>query len=165
MRAATCIIIILTAKLSVSSEIAFHLSLETVISCEKLSYPENGDVKFDGVTVGSTALYSCIDGFTLRGNSTRKCLGSGIWSGEKPKCELMRCGRLTSPANGDVSMNGTIIGSEASYSCRNGFELKGVRTRQCQSSKQWSDSEPVCTSKNFAYNVQRNEYNHTVVDN
>lgn len=51
--------------------------------------PENGDVRVTGVTVSSTATYSCNRGFQLTGNGTRICLHSGEWSEEPSTCQSM----------------------------------------------------------------------------
>ena len=40
-----------------------------------------------GTIVDSTATYSCNDGFTLEGQSTRTCQDDGEWSGSAPTCE------------------------------------------------------------------------------
>ena len=40
-----------------------------------------------GTVVDSTATYSCNDGFTLEGQSTRTCQDDGEWSGSAPTCE------------------------------------------------------------------------------
>ena len=62
--------------------------------------------------------------------------------------QAIDCGPLSSPANGDVSVNpDTAFGSTATYSCRRGFLLLGNRLRRCQADGQWSNSEPTCQSK------------------
>ena len=40
-----------------------------------------------GQTPGSTASYSCNEGFALFGDSMRTCLDSEEWSGSEPTCE------------------------------------------------------------------------------
>ena len=40
-----------------------------------------------GVTVGSTADYSCDEGFMLEGEAQRVCQKSREWSGVAPTCE------------------------------------------------------------------------------
>ena len=51
---------------------------------------------------------------------------------------------LENPLNGDVTTNGTTLGSSASYSCRAGYELEGDATRVCQPNQSWSNTEPSC---------------------
>ena len=46
----------------------------------------NGVVTVSGIRLGSTAHYTCNDGYTLVGPATRECLISGTWSGYTPVC-------------------------------------------------------------------------------
>ena len=39
-----------------------------------------------GTVFGSTATYTCNDGFRLEGEETRKCEATALWSGEAPTC-------------------------------------------------------------------------------
>ncbi len=64
----------------------FVSQLFIAIRCNLLVNPDNGFVKFSGVTVGATGSYACNRGNTLRGNTVRVCLPNGEWSGEVPTC-------------------------------------------------------------------------------
>ena len=55
--------------------------------CDHLPDPDNGNVVFNGTTVGSVAKYSCITGYVLKGQRSRKCLSNGVWSGSAPICK------------------------------------------------------------------------------
>ena len=61
--------------------------LITVIDCNSLPSPANGNVMQPSTTYMSVTEYSCNDGFDLVGNPTRSCQASGNWSGEQPMCE------------------------------------------------------------------------------
>ena len=54
------------------------------------------------------------------------------------------CGNLSSPANGQVILDASTFGSQANYSCSEGYILNGNSTRVCQADGQWSGSEPIC---------------------
>ena len=54
--------------------------------CPTLDDIPNGSVDMIGVTVGSTATYTCNDNYQLMGASTRMCQPDGTWSGEEPMC-------------------------------------------------------------------------------
>lgn len=54
--------------------------------CPNLRSPVNGEVSLSGITLGSTATYTCNEGFILSGNRIRSCLTTAIWSGEDPTC-------------------------------------------------------------------------------
>ncbi len=56
-------------------------------ACGKLQDPQYGDVSLTGITIGSKAKYTCNRGFTLKGNSVRKCQNNGRWSGSQPSCK------------------------------------------------------------------------------
>ena len=69
-----------------SSSFIFHSNL-TAIECPSLPDPENGRVTLSGNTLGSSATYSCDNGFGLVGKSIRLCLADGTWSEKEPTCE------------------------------------------------------------------------------
>ena len=61
------------------------------IICPILNRPQNARVVTytNNRYVGSTASYSCNDGFRRQGTSTRQCVQSGQsgqWSGGEPSC-------------------------------------------------------------------------------
>ena len=59
----------------------------------------------------------------------------------------IRCPRLSSPTNGRVEALQRTPGSVASYSCNDGYTLRGAQSRLCRSSGQWSGQEPVCVGE------------------
>ncbi|CAI8000476.1 Sushi, von Willebrand factor type A, EGF and pentraxin domain-containing protein 1, partial [Geodia barretti] len=113
-----------------------------------LSPPQNGRVSVIAQTVDSIAIYSCNEGFSLEGEATRTCIDIGeglvIWTGQEPTCVPIRCPRLPAPANGRVVAPVRTVGSQASYSCSDGYRLSGASTRVCQSNSEWSGQEPRC---------------------
>ena len=69
------------------------LSLSTAITCSTLSFIVNGVISYNQrgtpYPFGTSAVYSCTEGFYLQGDSSRECGGSsvsGIWSGSAPVC-------------------------------------------------------------------------------
>ena len=59
--------------------------------CPRLQAPQNGNVKFVSTSPGSFAKYTCNSGYGLSGNTYRKCLSTGQWTGRTPTC---RCEHL-----------------------------------------------------------------------
>ena len=58
------------------------------VGCPNLSAPAHGSVDYiSGVDVGSQAIYSCEQGYSLVGISTRVCQSDGTWSGQPPLCQ------------------------------------------------------------------------------
>lgn len=64
---------------------------------------------------------------------------------------MFDCGTLNDPENGSVDLSdGTTEGSDATYTCFAGYQLKGVTTRTCSRSG-WSATEPTCERKQLTY--------------
>lgn len=68
--------------------------------------------------------------------------------------ELLDCGSLPNPPNGQVVVTGTFEGSTAFYSCDFGLVLEGESVRICQSNGNWSDREPACVGKLQNFHVE-----------
>ena len=47
----------------------------------------NGMLCYTGLTPGSTATYSCDEGYELNGTSVLECLPSGVWNGTQLVCK------------------------------------------------------------------------------
>ena len=56
----------------------------------------------------------------------------------------MDCSDLPDPINGSVTLNSTVEGSIANYTCDEGFLLDGPVVRMCGSNGMWSGSTPQC---------------------
>lgn len=56
-------------------------------------------------SIGSVLNYSCAFGYVLKGNNTRECLSTGMWSGEPPQC--FHNGELSHTISYDKSTNVT----------------------------------------------------------
>ena len=78
----------------------FFTPLQIAVGCCRLGHPLNGQVELSNTTVGSTANYTCNQGYILsNGNSTRTCQANQEWSGSPPscKCERMHMSFLQNP--------------------------------------------------------------------
>lgn len=49
------------------------------------------------------------------------------------------------PVNGDVTVSGMKTDAYLSYTCNAGYEIKGLLSRRCLVSGNWSEEEPQCT--------------------
>lgn len=114
------------------------------ISCPKLFAPYYGSVSTNGQQPGSIATYRCSSGFLLVGESTRRCLTSGHWSGKAPVCQPIKCPRLTLVLNGRITATGRRVGSTATHVCFDGFVLVGNSVRTCLNTGVWSGEKPSC---------------------
>lgn len=55
------------------------------------------------------------------------------------------CGTLNGIPNGYVEVDGTSLGSTATYICNSGYVLMGAKgIRQCMENGEWSGEEPRC---------------------
>ena len=62
---------------------------------------------------------------------------------------MVDCGGLSGPSSGQVRLNGTLLGPEATYTCDPGFMLVENDTRECLYSGRWSDEDPYCVLENL----------------
>ena len=61
--------------------------------------------------------------------------------------KVVSCDSLAPPANGQVRLSGTTVGSRAQFSCNRGFSLAGNSVRVCLANGQWSGYTPRCKRK------------------
>lgn len=60
-------------------------------SCPSLSTPSNGQISLSsGLVKGSTATYTCNNGYKATYSDTRYCQTDGQWSGGEPSC-IRKC--------------------------------------------------------------------------
>ncbi len=57
---------------------------------------------------------------------------------------VIQCPELAGPSNGIVMVSNRTIGSVATYSCDNRYNLVGAVTTECLPSEIWSNEPPVC---------------------
>ena len=56
------------------------------------------------------------------------------------------CGELSDPLNGSVSQTGRAAGDNATYTCRQGYNLIGENFRTCSQLGEWMEEAPICQS-------------------
>ena len=122
------------------------------VDCGSLQSPQNGYVSFLSTTPGSTATYSCFEGFELIGTATRRCEDNGQWSSSTPECraQVLSCPPLPDIKNGQLIVAGNSPGTVAHYVCDKGFTLVGDNYRTCQISGEWTSMDPFCRKGNCA---------------
>ena len=136
-----------------------------VVDCGALTVTNGTVDTSSGTTFMMTATYTCNNGYTLTGDTTRMCGAGGSWTLMEPTCvgmysrwlscphecricpSVVDCGPLTDPSNGmAVNTPTTTFESTATYSCNTGYTLTGNMTRTCQAKGDWSGSAPTCDS-------------------
>ena len=73
-----------------------------------------------------------------------------VWS-HAPHClslyTVSSCNPLEPPQNGNIMTTSTVFQGRATYSCIEGYELKGEDVRICQANSFWNGTAPFCTCK------------------
>ncbi|XP_064386127.1 sushi, von Willebrand factor type A, EGF and pentraxin domain-containing protein 1-like isoform X2 [Halichondria panicea] len=116
-----------------------------LVDCGALTVTNGTVDTSSGTTFMMTATYTCNNGYTLTGDTTRMCGAGGSWTLMEPTCVVVDCGPLTDPSNGmAVNTPTTTFESTATYSCNTGYTLTGNMTRTCQAKGDWSGSAPTC---------------------
>ncbi|WAR08657.1 CSMD3-like protein [Mya arenaria] len=108
------------------------------ISCGTLISPTFGTVDLTaGVLFDAVAQFSCNEGYTLNGVTSRTCQADASWSGASPTCTIKSNGQV-------LTVDGTTAGATAQYSCDLGYSLAGLGTRTCSMDGVWTGSPPTC---------------------
>ncbi|XP_065903900.1 P-selectin-like [Dysidea avara] len=100
---------------------------------------------------GETCQFTCDDGFTLTGSSSRTCQNDRTWSGTEPMCGTgPTCPPLTAPDNGDIDCSlgddgEANPGDTCTFTCDDGYELGGSTSRTCGDDGSWSGTDTTCT--------------------
>uniref|UniRef100_A0A3B1JLQ4 E-selectin n=1 Tax=Astyanax mexicanus TaxID=7994 RepID=A0A3B1JLQ4_ASTMX len=130
----------------------FFIVYPTAVQCSEISEPLHATMQCNhplGIfSYQSTCEFSCQEGYTLTSSSSSKlmCEVTGQWNDSKPICEAVLCPALEDPANGRMTCSGerSSYGSICSFSCNEGFQLKGTPEVSCTESAEWSQEMPYC---------------------
>lgn len=114
------------------------------VSCVDPGAVANGTARGGAFVYPEVLHYECIAGFILRGKETITCQANGQWSGQKPRCEPISCGRPNVPS--DITFKGEEFNykHEIELSCEPGFLLQGKSISTCQADGTWSHNSPTC---------------------
>ncbi|KAK4828014.1 hypothetical protein QYF61_022791, partial [Mycteria americana] len=97
-------------------------------------------------------VFSCDPGYYGLGPASIECLANGTWSwrNERPYCQIISCGELPTPPNGNKIGTQITYGSTAIFTCDSGYMLVGSAVRECLSSGLWSGIETRCLGMDTA---------------
>nr|XP_032815088.1 CUB and sushi domain-containing protein 3-like isoform X2 [Petromyzon marinus] len=95
---------------------------------------------------GTQILFTCNPGYHLKGPRVITCgiNGSWNWDSDRPYCEIISCGELPTPPNGNKIGTQTWFGSTAIFTCNSAFTLVGSPGRECLASGLWSGADASC---------------------
>ncbi|XP_022793582.1 P-selectin-like [Stylophora pistillata] len=131
--------------------VAFDSSLQSpVITCPVLPTPSHGTklgCLRNVLYYGTLCNFSCNDGYIKSGSQVRRCQRNGTWTGQDFGCQIVTCPLPTNAVFLGCSNNTAemINNTECRFSCKEGFEAKGLTVRRCNGNGKWSQSELVCT--------------------
>ncbi|XP_035301706.1 P-selectin [Cricetulus griseus] len=122
------------------------------VPCQSLETPIHGTMDcmhpLAAFAYGSSCKFECHPGYQVRGSNTLHCTGSGQWTGPLPTCEAITCEPLETPAHGSMdcspSTGALEYNSSCTFSCTEGFVLKGNAATRCADLGQWTAPAPVC---------------------
>ncbi|XP_059002858.1 P-selectin isoform X2 [Mustela lutreola] len=122
------------------------------VRCPALITPEQGTMScrhhLGNFGLNTTCYFGCKAGFTLMGDSARRCRPSGQWTGGTPACRAVRCSELRVIEPGGMNCSnpwgGFSYGSTCTFYCPEGQVLNGSARTACQENGQWSTPMPAC---------------------
>ena len=63
-----------------------------MVQCDPPVDPINGNVIFTSTAYNSVISYECTTGYTIVGETTRRCGADKRWTGHAPSCREINCG-------------------------------------------------------------------------
>ena len=112
--------------------------------CQNPPVLENGQIRMQARTYGSSVVYQCHPGFHLVGDETRICQADQQWSGMPPSCLPINCTEPVTIEHGTITGSLFVFKSTVKYDCEVGYELHGSAERTCEYDGQWTGTQPVC---------------------
>lgn len=131
------------------------------VQCQIPENPKNGKAIYTSVSYNSIVSYECSYGYTLIGESSRRCVADRKWSGQLPACKEINCGPPGTLFNGWLENieAGTGLGASIIFRCHQGMLLAGNTSTVCQIDGQWRYPVPECLGK-CACNKNHSNSNH-----
>lgn len=114
-----------------------------LINCGNPGSPLNGQKHGSHYWTGEYVSFTCMPGYRLIGPSMRLCLPSSQWSGIQPSCQRV-CPSLKKLENGFTHGQQNWEGERISFSCQQGYLLRGSSERHCLGNGSWTGEQPTC---------------------
>nr|XP_042895666.1 sushi, von Willebrand factor type A, EGF and pentraxin domain-containing protein 1 isoform X2 [Parasteatoda tepidariorum] len=96
-----------------------------------------------GWIFGGKASYKCNFGYQLKGAVSVTCKEDGSWS-DPPTCEVVNCVPPPYIEHGSFVVHNTPGLSEATYSCKKGYKLIGLKQHTCIGNDAWDIKNIYC---------------------
>lgn len=118
-------------------------SSEPACSCGSPTGPANGSVSVN--VNGSTATYTCFEGYTINGLPSRACqAATATWEGNDPTCA--QCAALTTKTGQTYALSTNNTVTTAAFTCVSGYTLNGTSKTTCLSNGTWGETQPNCVA-------------------
>ncbi|CAG9821323.1 unnamed protein product [Phaedon cochleariae] len=120
--------------------------LVTAVQCAPPENPRHGKAIYTSCSYNSVVSYECKYGYTLVGESTRRCGADKKWTGSQPTCKEINCGHPGRLWNGWLENieAGTGLGASIIFRCHEGMLLQGNTSTVCQIDGKWRYPLPKC---------------------
>ncbi|XP_074036911.1 hig-anchoring scaffold protein isoform X1 [Leptinotarsa decemlineata] len=120
--------------------------LVTAVQCPPPENPRHGKAIYTSCSYNSVVSYECKYGYTLVGESTRRCGADRKWTGAQPVCKEINCGHPGRLWNGWLENieAGTGLGASIIFRCHEGMLLQGNTSTVCQIDGKWRYPLPKC---------------------
>nr|XP_015201270.1 PREDICTED: sushi, von Willebrand factor type A, EGF and pentraxin domain-containing protein 1 [Lepisosteus oculatus] len=117
------------------------------ITCGEPPHLENGNFTLNGSMYLSTVSYRCTEGYRLQGSAVLTCEMAGNWTGPAPVCEMVFCGEPPPVKDATIIGSNYTLGSKIYYTCKEGYTLIGLESKECLPTSEWSQSSPQCVPR------------------
>jgi len=119
------------------------------VHCSQPPEVDNGVVQATGSRYKDKVVYTCLDGYEIRGRGSLFCSEGGSWKGDPPSCVPKHCGIPNNQPNMQVhykSMNGYDhgYGSEAIFTCIPGYYQDLESVLKCTGVGAWEGRINPC---------------------
>ncbi|XP_021700723.1 sushi, von Willebrand factor type A, EGF and pentraxin domain-containing protein 1 [Aedes aegypti] len=120
--------------------------LVTSVQCPSPENPKNGKAIYTSTSYNSVVSYECRYGYTLVGESSRRCGADKRWTGTLPACKEINCGHPGTLYNGWLENieSGTGLGASIIFRCHPEMLLVGNTSSVCQIDGRWRYPLPQC---------------------
>ncbi|XP_058446633.1 sushi, von Willebrand factor type A, EGF and pentraxin domain-containing protein 1 isoform X1 [Malaya genurostris] len=120
--------------------------LVTSVQCPSPENPRNGKAIYTSTSYNSVVSYECRYGYTLVGESSRRCGADKRWTGALPACKEINCGHPGTLYNGWLENieSGTGLGASIIFRCHPEMLLVGNTSSVCQIDGRWRYPLPQC---------------------
>uniref|UniRef100_A0A3Q0S3V3 Selectin E n=1 Tax=Amphilophus citrinellus TaxID=61819 RepID=A0A3Q0S3V3_AMPCI len=96
--------------------------------------------------LGVVCNFTCDEGHELQGAFSMECTNPGHWTSRPPTCTVVRCPLLETPENSHIncSSSESVYYSQCSFTCDQGYTLKGHELLICDHHGKWTGDKPTC---------------------